>query len=166
MRTPTQRYASYAIAAIMSICAGLGLLYNAVSIAVSFADAFQDHVESTQISHYFPVFYTMSGICVFCYLAIIASSIGLALGSASAARVLGLILVFEIIYTFMIPMLCGHLAIGKAVNSSLGVANGGLSIQFILLLPIVVPIALGLLGLYGNASQGSDGTQTEPTAIG
>ena len=132
----------------MIIAASLGLLYNLSSFAVSLNNAFDESPELQAIPYFFISFYIMSSICVVCYLAIIAGSIGLCRGSAACARLLAYLLIFEVVYFFSIASFWMVPSIDTSVGAATGVANGGLMIQFFLLMPIWIPIAFWLFGLY------------------
>ncbi|TWU51436.1 hypothetical protein Poly59_30280 [Rubripirellula reticaptiva] len=160
-RTPTQRYASYAIATLL-ICAALfGLLYNAGSLFAAFQGAFDESPDIAQLPHFFTAFYVMSTICIVCYISIIVASVGLCLGSATCARLLAMLLLFEVLYFFAIGAMWTLPNAGRGIGAATGIANGGLMAQFILLMPIWIPIAFAFLGLYRqNPVFADDGTLT------
>jgi hypothetical protein len=147
-RTPTQRYGSYAIAALLSISAGLGLLYNSSSLFAAFSGAFDEAPEIADLPQFYTAFYVMSAICIGCYLAMIAASVGLCLGSATCARLIAVILLFEALYFFVIGSMWTLPSTGTAIAAATGVANGGLMFQFLLLMPIWIPVVFAFLGLY------------------
>ena len=147
-RTPTQRYAAYAIAALLIVAGVFGLLYNASSLFVAFSGAFD---QLPDIPHFYTAFYVMSAICIVCYVAIIAASVGLCLGSATCARLLAMLLLFEVLYFFAIGAMWTLPTAGPGIGAATGIANGGLMVQFILLMPIWIPIVFAFLGLYRDA---------------
>jgi hypothetical protein len=150
-RKPVQRYVSYGIAALLVVSASLGLLYNASSLFAVFAGAFDDSPEIAGLPHFYTSFYIMSVICIGCYLAIIAASVGLCLGSATCARLIAMLLLLEVLYFLAIGAMWTLPNAGRGIGAATGIANGGLMVQFLLLLPIWIPIVLGILGLYHEA---------------
>jgi hypothetical protein len=96
----------------------------------------------------YTAFYLMSAICIVCYLSIIAASVGLCLGSATCARLLAMVLLFEVLYFFAIGALWTLPTAGRGIGAATGIANGGLMVQFLLLMPIWIPIVFAFLGLY------------------
>ena len=147
-RTPAQRYVSYAIAALLIIAGVLGLLYNASSLSAAFSGAFDEAPDIAALPHFYTAFYLMSAICIVCYLSIIAASVGLCLGSATCARLLAMLLLFEVLYFFAIGALWTLPTAGRGIGAATGIANGGLMVQFLLLMPIWIPIVFAFLGLY------------------
>jgi hypothetical protein len=160
-RTPTQRYASYTIATLLIVAAILGLLYNASSLSAAFRGAFDDSPNIANLPHFYTAFYVMSAICVMCYVSIIVASIGICLGSATCARVLAMLLLLEVLYFFAVGSMWALPNAGRGIAAATGIANGGLMAQFILLMPIWIPIAFAILGLYrDNPAAATDDTAT------
>lgn len=151
-RTPMQRYVSYAVAALLIIAAVLGLLYNVNSLFVAFSGAFDQSPDIAGLPYFFTAFYVMSSICIGCYLAIIAASVGLCRGSATCARLLAMLLLFEVLYFFAISALWMLPSVGRGIGAATGIANEGLMVQFLLLMPIWIPIVFAFLGLYRDNS--------------
>ncbi|TWU05383.1 hypothetical protein Poly21_57120 [Allorhodopirellula heiligendammensis] len=147
-RTPIQRYASYAIAALLVVASLLGLLYNASSVFAAFAGAFDESQDIGKLPHFLTAFYVMSAICIACYVSIIVASIGICLGSATCARVLAMLLLLEVLYFFAVGSMWTLPNAGRGIAAATGIANGGLMAQFILLMPIWIPIVFAFLGLY------------------
>lgn len=159
-RTSLQRYSSYAIAALLIFTTLLGLLYNAASMFALFNGAFDKAPGIAGLPHFYTAFYGMSAICFGCYLSIIAASIGLCRGSATCARLIAMLLLFEVLYFLAISLLWKLPNAGRGIASATGIANGGLIVQFVLLMPIWIPIAFSLLGLYRENEESSAGGMT------
>jgi hypothetical protein len=69
-----------------------------------------------------------------------------------------MLLLLEVLYFFAIGGLWTLPNAGRGIGAATGIANGGLMVQFVLLMPIWIPIAFALLGLYHE--------NEEPTADG
>ncbi|XZE42740.1 hypothetical protein SH467x_002272 [Pirellulaceae bacterium SH467] len=165
-RTLAQRYVSYAIAALLIIAAVLGLLYNASSLSAAFSGAFDKVPDIAALPHFYTAFYLMSAICIVCYLFIIVASVGLCLGSATCARLLAILLLFEVFYFFAIGALWTLPIVGPGIGAATGVANGGLMVQFLLLMPIWIPVVFAFLGLYRQNPVPTAGSPTAPMPDG
>ena len=147
-RKTTQRYASYAIAALLIVAAILGLLYNVSSLSAAFRGAFDDSPDIANLPYFYTAFYVMSAVCIVCYVSIFVAAIGLCLGSATCARLLAMLLLFEVLYFFAVGAMWTLPNAGHGIAAATGIANGGLMAQFVLLLPIWIPIAFATFGLY------------------
>ena len=147
-RSPTQRYVSYVIAALLIVSGVLGLLYNLDSLFAEFSGAFDQAPDIADLPHFYTAFYVMSTVCICCYLVIIAASFGLCLGSAICARLLAKLMLFEVLYFFALGSIWTLPSVGLGIAAATGIANGGLTYQFLLLMPIWIPIVFACLGLY------------------
>ena len=167
-RTKTQRYTAYAIATLLIVTSSLGLLYNFSSLYAALTGGFDRSPGIAALPGFFTAFFVMSGICVACYFALIAASIGLCRGSAKCARLIAFLLLFEVVYFFAVAALWTIPSVGKAIAAATGIANGGLMVQFILLIPLWVPIAFAFFGLYrdGGVPIASNAHQSLDTASG
>ena len=118
---------------IFSIILGaLGLLYNAGTL---FAD-FSSVTEQNDQPYFYPAFYTMSAICITCYLILILIGICLIRLNRIAAYLLPAVLIFEVIYFFSLGVLWLIPNLGPSIAAATGIANGGLMFQFLTLFPI------------------------------
>ncbi len=126
----------------------LGLLYNAISLFAAFSGALDQSSDIADLPYFFTAFYVMSAICIGSYLAIIAASVGLCRGSATCARLHAMLLLFEVLYFFAVGALWTLPSAGRGIGAATGIANGGLMVQFLLLMPIWIPIVFAFLGLY------------------
>lgn len=140
------------IATLLVVTGLLGLFYNAGSLFAAFSGAFDEAPDVADLPHFYTAFYVMSTICIGCYFAIIAASVGLCLGSATCARLLAMVLLFEVLYFFVISSMWTLPSAGLGIGTATGIANGGLMFQFLLLMPIWIPIVFAFLGLYRDNS--------------
>jgi type IV secretory pathway VirB2 component (pilin) len=130
------------VGAVGTIAGLLGLCYNGMTLTVAFRGGFSDLVKQHGLSVFYPAFYTMSGICVGCYLLVLACGIALLRGRLRWARFLTGVLLFEVIYFLSVSLLWTRLTSGMSVAAATGVANGGLMVQFVILFPLWGPLVL------------------------
>lgn len=116
-----------------------GIYYNAVSILAAVRGRFEP---VDDVPYFYAAFYTMSGICVLCYVCLLVCGIDLVRSRLRWWRLVALILIFEVVYFFMVGWLWLEPTIGRSVAAATGVANGGLMAQFAILLPLWAPILL------------------------
>ena len=88
------------------------------------------------LSYFYPAFYTMSAVCVVCYVLLLACSTALLRSRVRWSGLLTGVLVFEVVYFFAVAALWMVPTIGQSVAGATGVANGGLMAQFIILFPL------------------------------
>jgi hypothetical protein len=125
------------------VCAGFGLLYNAQSLTSCQTGGFADLVLEQRMTWFYTAFYTMSAICIVCYVVLIWTGYRLARRQFSAASVLISAWLFEIGYflvvgaAWLIPD-----DVGASIAGASGVANGGMMAQFFILLPVWGPLAV------------------------
>ncbi|MDB5346402.1 MAG: hypothetical protein JWP89_4779 [Schlesneria sp.] len=126
------------------LAALLGLLYNAISMTAVVLDSsaqvpFMKHDDYPFFYH---AFFTMSGICVACYLVLFVCGIDLVRFRLRSTGLVTLVMVFEVIYFFSICTWWRDPTVGLSVAAATGIANGGLVVQFLVLLPLWGPIIL------------------------
>src|SRR5207247_730456 len=71
------RTALLATATVTILCAVLGLLYNAQSLAVGLGGGFAEIVRDHEMRHFYVAFYTMSAVCIAGYLALLVGGVQL-----------------------------------------------------------------------------------------
>jgi len=136
------RTALLATATVTILCAVLGLLYNAQSLAVGLGGRFAEIVRDHEMRHFYVAFYTMSAVCIACYLALLVGGVQLVRRRPWAAGLLVGVWIFELLYFFVVGALWRVTAISASVAGATGVANGGLMAQFFILLPIWGPVVV------------------------
>ena len=118
---------------VLSIIFGvLGLLYNAGTLFTDFSQAIQENDQP----YFYPAFYTMSAICITCYLVLLFIGVCLIRLNRIAAYLLPAVLIFEVIYFLSLGALWLIPNLGPSIAAATGVANGGLMFQFLTLFPI------------------------------
>jgi hypothetical protein len=133
---------SVVFVAAVSIIAGLfGLYYNGEGLLAAFGGRFSDLVAQQKLTGFYAAFYTMSGICMACYLLLLASGVNLLRGLLRWSVVLTAVVIFEVLYFFAIGALWLS-PFGMSVGAATGVANGGLMVQFLVLFPLWAPVLL------------------------
>lgn len=122
--------------------ATLGLIYNATTMFAALQDAFGPMLLKGDLPYFYLAFIIMSAICVCCYIAILVCGVDLVRSRLRWARLVTLIMVFEVGYFFAVGWLWLEPTIGHSIGAATGVANGGLMAQFLILLPLWAPLVL------------------------
>jgi len=123
------------IIGIVSIVLGcFGLWYNSQTLfsVLSNPNAFEE--EDTP--YFYQSFYTMSALCICCYIGLITSGIQFIRLKTNLLILFIGILIFEFLYFFSIGTLWLSPRIGMSIAAATGVANGGLAPQIFTLFPI------------------------------
>jgi glucan phosphoethanolaminetransferase (alkaline phosphatase superfamily) len=130
------KIAAIVLGVVSVICAGLGLFYNTSSVFTSFSGAFQKLVDDEKLSHFYPAFYTMSAVCVACYLLLFFCGVEFLRSRFRFVWLFVSVLAFEVIYFFSIGVCWLIPGLGHSIGAATGVANGGLMVQFLILFPL------------------------------
>ncbi len=126
------------------LCALLGLAYNGLALILGLHGAFDEVAREYQLTHFDAAFYSMSAICVGCYLVLLCGSCQLIRRRFSAYHLLIGVWLFEIAY-YLVVLGVSRIPDRSGIDAAMGAANGGLMVQFVILLPIWGPLVL--LGL-------------------
>ena len=84
------------IGLITILLAGMGLWYNSKTLFADYSDVLTDQ----SIPYFYPAFYTMSAICIICYVALIIIGIQFLRLRTGLRRIFAGVLIFEFIYFF------------------------------------------------------------------
>ena len=122
------------IGIVAIICAAFGLFYNLRSVGYIFSDAMRELDKDAP--YFYPAYFIMSGVCVICYLLLMASGIQFLRGRLGWISAFIALLIFEVVYFFAVAFLWMLPGIGRTVAAASGVANGGLMFQFVILFPL------------------------------
>ncbi len=141
MRDPVHRLPHHALrllGIILLILAGLGLWYNTIVLLTPFAP-------DPSAPYFRHAFYSMAAICIACYVALLLIAVQLIRLRTWWFRALVSVVVFEVVYFFGIGILSFSAfwwspELALSLGAALGVANGGLMFQFIILFPIWGPL--------------------------
>lgn len=117
-----------------------GCWYNWNSL---FAD-FSQVQGKFDVPYFDAAFYTMTAVCVLCYVVLLFVGVQLIRGRTNVVRLLVLVLVFEVLYFFAVGSLWLLPDYGMSIAAATGVANGGLMIQAMSLFPIWGPVVAWL----------------------
>jgi hypothetical protein len=128
------------VGVVAGLAAVSGLFYNVSSLAVAFSGSFSGSVKEGGHTYFYPAFYIMSCICIACYILLLVCSVDLLCVRFRRFRLLTGVLVFEVVYLFFVSTLWLSASIGTSVAAATGVANGGLMVQFMILIPLWAPI--------------------------
>jgi hypothetical protein len=132
--------ASLIIVGVASIAlAVVGLAYNSVTLRVDYSGLLQTTVKAP---YFYPSLYVMSGVCISCYLALIFIGVQLVCGSANLARLLLLVIPFEVLNFLGIGFMWALPEYGMSIAAATGVANGGLMFQTFTLSPVWAPLTV------------------------
>src|SRR5438552_7599085 len=112
---------------VTSLCALFGLFYNTQTFAVSLSGGFADLTREHQMRYFYAAFYTMSAICVSCYVILLWCGFQIARRRYAWSNLLIGVWIFEVIYFLAIGAMWAHsdIDIGASVGGATGVANGG-----------------------------------------
>jgi formate-dependent nitrite reductase membrane component NrfD len=138
--------------------AGLGLWYNGSTLRAQFAP-------DAGAPYFFHAFYTMSAVCIFCYLTLATTGIQLLRLRTAWVRVLATIVVLELVFMLGVPFLFMQSAIRQSVASASGVAMGGLMFQVFTLFPIWAPLLARWAARRINSSGAIDNPFAEQDRI-
>ncbi len=131
-----------ALGIVTLVCAFLGLAYNWFSLTFGPSDAVDAVVREYQLTHFYSAFYAMSAICIACYLALLWGGFQVVRRRFPVSSLLTGVWLFEIAYYLVIQLLCRIPGVGPSIGGAMGLANGGLMVQFLLLLPIWGPLVI------------------------
>lgn len=117
------------------VLGGLGIWYNVTTLFADYSDLLDQ-----KTPYFYHSFNLMSGICLLCYVGLIACGIQFVRGAVVPVSLFIGILVFESMYFvalgFVWAALTSHLSLGLSVGAATGVANEGLMFQFFILFPL------------------------------
>jgi hypothetical protein len=119
--------------------AGIGLWYNLMTLFTDFSDL----VQEKGIVYFYPAFYTMSAICIACYVALLLCGVQFVQLRTSLLKLFVGVIIFEIVYFFSIGPMWLIPKIGMSIGAATGVANGGLMFQAFILFPLWAPFIAG-----------------------
>jgi len=130
------------VGVVAVITATLGILYSASTIFSVMQGSASALVDQRDWPYFYQAFFIMSAICMACYLILIVCGINLVRSRLSSSRLVTLVLLFEVGYLFAIGTLWLEPTFGPSIAAATGVANGGMMIQMIILLPLWGPLLL------------------------
>ena len=125
-----------AVGVVSIVMAASGLSYNLTTVFTDFGEFSQED----DIPYFGPAFYTMSAICVACYIALLVCGVQFV---RLRTRLLSLfigVLVFEAVYFFSLGPMWLIPGIGMSIAAASGVGNVRLVPQLFLLLPLWGPL--------------------------
>jgi hypothetical protein len=132
------------LAIITITCAVLGIAYNAGSLTHLIGR--DGERELTRLTPFALAFWGMTGICLACYGALIFGGLQLLRGRSQALFLLAGVWLFEILYFVIVAASWLLPEVGLSIAAATGVANGGLMLQFVILLPLWGPLLALWLG--------------------
>jgi len=128
-----------AVGVVSLLMAAGGAWYNVQYLTSDYSGVLEELGEDP--AKFYPVFYTMSGICILFYLLLAITGIQLMRLREQWSFVLVAIVVAEVAYWFSIMPLSTIPEYGDSIPSALGVSSGGLLFQVFILFPIWAPLA-------------------------
>jgi hypothetical protein len=108
------------------VLAILGLWHNYSTLLLDYSLSLEDLGKKADLSNFYRIFYTMSGICVILYVLLFASGVQLIRRKTSWALVLLTVVVFEIAYFLVIGWLWAHSPNAASIAAASGVSSAGL----------------------------------------
>ena len=137
MTVPNVFLRSIGIASIL--LAAWGLLYNAMFILPEFFLGSDEPAGP----YFYPAFYTMSAICIACYVLLLTLGIQFVRLNTSNLGLFVFLFLFEIIFIEVVFILWKQPTFGMSIAEATGVANGGLMLQKWTLFPLwAIPAVL------------------------
>ncbi len=130
------RAALIGVGVVSIVLSILGLIYNFGTLGADFSGLHQQ----VDAPFFYSAFYIMSAICILCYFALLYIGVQFIRGKTNVVRLLILVLVFEILYSFAIGSLWLLPDYGMSIAAATGVANGGLMFQAFVLFPLWAPL--------------------------
>ncbi|MDZ4657294.1 MAG: hypothetical protein SH868_06905 [Bythopirellula sp.] len=128
------------VVAIVTSC--FGLCYNAMSAFSALSGTFDQLLKQEDLPYFHQAFWIISGVCVICFIMLIACGIDLVRSRLRWSLLVILVLLFEVGYFFAVGSIWLAPNIGQSVAAATGVANGGLMAQFIIFFPLWAPLLL------------------------
>ncbi|MFH1615320.1 MAG: hypothetical protein ABIG61_09590 [Planctomycetota bacterium] len=128
-----------AIGVLSITVAVIGLWYNLTTLFTYFSDFVQEH----DIPYFYPAFYTMSAICIGCYIILLICGVQFVRLRTNVLKLFVAVIIFEVVYFFSIGTLWLIPNIGMSIGAATGVANGGLMFQAFILFPLWAPFLAG-----------------------
>lgn len=122
-------YALRFVGCALVLFAGLGLWYNGSGL-------FAPMPPDPSLPYFLHAYYTMSAICVACYVTLLVIGIQFIRLNSSLLRLFIGIMIFEVVYFFSTAFVSMTPEVGMSVGAATGVANGGLMFQFLPLFPL------------------------------
>jgi glucan phosphoethanolaminetransferase (alkaline phosphatase superfamily) len=130
------------VGVVGGLAAVLGLLYNFTSLTAVLNGGPSDLVEQHGLTYFYPAFYVMSCICIACYILLLLCVADLLRVRFRRLWLFTGVLVFEVVYFFSVGMSWLIPSVGMSIGAATGVANGGLTVQFLILFPLWAPIVV------------------------
>lgn len=140
--TSSHNVPSIIVGVVAVITATLGILYSASTIFSVTQGSAAALVDQRDWPYFYQAFFIMSAICIACYLILIVCGINLVRSRLGSSRLVTLVLLLEVGYLFAIGTLWMEPTFGHSIAAATGVANGGMMIQMIILLPLWGPLLL------------------------
>jgi hypothetical protein len=122
------------------ILAVFGLWYNYSTLLLDYSLPLEQSSKTHDVTDFYPIFYTMSVICVVFYVLLLASGVQLIRKKPNWAFVLLAIVVLEIAYFLVVGWLWAHSLNGVSIAAASGVSSGGLMYQVYVVFPIWGPL--------------------------
>lgn len=122
-----------------AVLAVLGVWYNSTTLFADYSAVLVDLEKENDLSNFYAVFYTMSGICIAFHLSLLLSGIQLIRKKTNWVFVLSAIVITEIVYLLIVGQLWKNSVYGTSVAAATGVSSGGLMFQAFALFPIWAP---------------------------
>jgi len=140
--TPSHSIPAIVVGVVAIVTAILGLLYSALTISTAIQGDFSSVNDEYDLRYFYQAFFIMSAICIACYLILAVCGVSLVRSRLGSSRLVTLVLLFEVGYIFAIGMLWLEPTFGRSIGAATGVANGGMTIQMIILFPLWGPLLL------------------------
>ncbi len=123
------------------VLAMLGLWYNYSTLFLDYSLLLEQPEKEHEFENFYPIFYTMSGICLGFYLILIASGVQLIRKKTGWAFVLLAVVLVELSYFVIVGYFWVHSPCRFSIAAASGVSSGGLMYQAAVVFPIWGPLS-------------------------
>ncbi len=140
MRTQIPRYTLTVVGVTTVVFAMLGLWYNYSTLFLDYSLPLEQSGKEHDIQNFYPIFYTMSVICIVFYVILLASGVQLIRKKTGWAFVLSGVVAVEVLYFVFVGYLWAHSPSRFSIAAATGVSTGGLTYQIYVLFPVWGPL--------------------------
>ncbi len=125
-----------AVGIVSIVVAAVGFWYNMTTLLVDFSGFERDH----SIPYFYHAFYAMSAICIVCYAVLLICGVQFVRLRTGLLKIFVGVVIFEVVYFLSLGPVSLVPRIGMSVGAAVGVANGGLMFQAVILFPLWAPL--------------------------
>ena len=122
------------------IVAGLGLWFNYSTLVLADSFPLGQMIKEHDLKNFYPIFYTMSAICIAFYVILLACGVQLIRKKSGWGFVLLTVVVLELLYFTLVGWLWAYSPYRFSIGAATGISSGGLMYQAYVVFPIWAPL--------------------------